>query len=173
MSRSVPILFVAVVVLAACAVGCAGPAESGNRSGTRASGAAVRDAALPVRLCLPLDADTVAALSRGDTRLALDLRNRRPSDRYSAPFVLSLLQPDGSRWQAHSFGMQPDVRDGAHAAPQRFLVDLREARWAPNARGEVCFELAREAEADADATPQAASRMDVALGWRSVVAPAP
>ncbi len=167
MSRSVPILFVAVVVLAACAVGCAGPAVSG----TRASGKAVRDAVLPVRLCLPLDVATVAALSRGDTRLALELRNRRPSDRYSAPFVLSLLQPDGSRRQVHGFGMQPDVRDGAGAAPQRFLVDLREARLAPNARGEVCFELAREAVAGA--VPQAAPRMDVTLEWRSVVAPAP
>jgi hypothetical protein len=147
------------VVIGALAAGCAGTAASGNGKPS----ASLRDVGLPATLCLELDTRTAAAVSRGDIRLQIHVRNRIASHRYGEALTLSLLQADGRRSPVHTFGMQPDRLERGRAVLQRFQVALRETRLIPDAHGNVCFELAAQTPAS---LPDAAAHLDVALRWQ-------
>lgn len=149
-------------IIGALAAGCAGTAVSG----TGKSPASLRDVGLPATLCLSLDARTAAAVSRGDIRLQIEVRNRIASNRYGSALTLSQVQADGRRYPVHTFGMQPDRLERGRVAPQRFQAALREIRLVPDARGVVCFELASETPAQ---LPDSAAHLDVALRWQPAV----
>ncbi len=153
------------VFIGALAAGCAGTAVSGTGKPT----ATLRDVGLPATLCLGVDARTVAAVSRGDIRLQIEVRNRIASNRYGGALTLSLLHASGRRSPVHTFGMQPDRLERGRVAPQRFQVALRETRLVADERGVVCFELASERSAD---LPDAAAHLDVALRWQPVASDA-
>lgn len=147
------------VVIGALMAGCAGNATSG----TGMHAASLRDVDLPAALCLGLDTRTAAAVSRGDIRLQIQIRNRIAASRYGDALTLSLLQADGRRSPVHTFGMQPDRLERGRVMPQRFHVALREIRLVPDAHGNVCFELAAETSTS---RPDAAAHLDVALRWQ-------
>jgi hypothetical protein len=154
--------FLSSAVIGALAAGCAGTAVSG----TGKTVASLRDVGLPATLCLGLDARTAAAVSRGDMRLQIEVRNRIASNRYGGALTLSLLQADGRRLPVHTFGMQPDRLERGRVAPQRFQAALRETRLVADTDSRVCFELATETPAPLS---DAAAHLDVALRWQPAV----
>ena len=118
-------------------------------------------AELPVRLCLAPGAPARSSAARGDAAMQLALRNGVPSDRYSAPFTLSLI--DGAqRRPLLTFGMQPDHVEGGRAQPQRFRVPLRDVPLRPDPRGRLCFELDVAPEASAQAP---GATLEISLRW--------
>lgn len=159
MSRPPLSRFFTSAVIGALAAGCAGTAVSGTGKPT----ATLRDVGLPATLCLGVDARAADAVTRGDIRLQIEVRNRIASNRYGGALKLSLLQADGRRSPVHTFGMQPDRLERGRVAPQRFQVALRETRLVADARGLVCFELAPETPAPLS---DAAAHLDVALRWQ-------
>lgn len=137
--------------------------------GRDAATARARYADLPVRLCLAPGAHALADSARGDAAMLLALRNGVPSDRYSAPFTLSLI--DGAqRRPLLAFGMQPDHVEGGRAQPQRFRIPLRDVPLRPDPRGRLCFELDAELGAELDAAPEASApdpgaTLEISLRW--------
>ncbi len=127
------------------------------------------EAGFPVRLCLPLDAATRAAVSRGDTRLDIALRHRAPRLRYSPAFRVAVVDASGVRQEIHAFGMQPDVVERGRPAAQRFAVDLRGVRLMPDARGRACFEIERNADAAGAGGEPAA--MELSIRWHPMRSP--
>lgn len=133
--------------------------------GRDAATARARYADLPVRLCLAPGAHALADSARGDAAMLLALRNGVPSDRYSAPFTLSLI--DGAqRRPLLAFGMQPDHVEGGRAQPQRFRIPLRDVPLRPDPRGRLCFELDAELDAAPEASaPDPGATLEISLRW--------
>lgn len=157
-----PLCFATVAALAA---GCTQAAQADKHQvGMHETSTVVRYGGLPARLCLPADADIVATVARGETRLSLQLRNRTPSSRYSPAFHLLLIDHGSVRRPLETFGMQVDHVEHGNAAPQRFLFDLRDAGLMPDADGKVCFEVERDSDAEV-ATPVDA-QLEITLGWQ-------
>lgn len=122
----------------------------------------LQDIALPITLCLELNAATATAVARGDTRLRIDIRNRVLSHSYTSALTLSLLHSDGRRSLIHTFGMQPDQIEDRRALAQYFQIALHDVALTPNAQGQVCFELAEEPTTP---TTDKKSHKDVSIYW--------
>ncbi len=163
-ARILPLLCVSV--LATLAASCTHAAQADAHEASTL----VRYAELPARLCLTLDAETIAATARGDTRLWLQLRNRTPASKYSPAFQLMLVG-NGGRRLLESFGMQVDHVERGNAGPQRFLFDVSDAELAPDVDGKVCFEVERDGNANDAVNTDA--QLEIAIRWQSIHASVP
>src|SRR6185295_17435427 len=91
---------------------CAFAATSPERPATPSS-ILITYEKLPVRLCVPVAAETWNTLRSGDTRLILRLQNQKPSTRYSPAFQLSRVAPEpqvppAAADEIEQFSMHPD-----------------------------------------------------------------
>lgn len=124
-----------------------------------------QDLSLPATLCLELDTKTAAAVSYGDTRLQIEIRNHVASPTYSGALMLFMLRNDEQPLLIHSFGMQPDRLEHGRAEPQSFQVALNDIRLTPDASGSVCFELT---EQDSLHSKNNSRLRDIEIRWQPV-----
>lgn len=141
-----------VLALAACAFGATPPPARPAAP----SSVMTTFRQLPVRLCVPVAAESWEALRRGDTRLVLHLQNQKPSNRYSPSFQVSRVESDSQAPPAateviQQFSMHPDppARESGPPNPQHFSIDLRKHLPEGESPATLCFEVGIEKSEDA------------------------
>jgi hypothetical protein len=105
--------------------------------------------ASPMRQCTRYDAATLAALARGDKRLAVVVGAYDVPSPASSSIVVSVVGEGGSREEVARFAVHPQRSFGAAAEPQRFLVSLEGHRALMHEGAPVCIEVAFAAPAGA------------------------
>jgi hypothetical protein len=106
-------------------------------------------AASPMRQCARYDAATLAALARGDKRLAVVVGAYDVPSPASSSIVVSVVGEGGSREEVARFAVHPERSFGAAAEPQRFLVSLEGHRALLRKDAPVCIEVGFAASAGA------------------------
>jgi hypothetical protein len=145
-------LLLSLLLVAVCALAKPGPGEPMAVSSRILT--SYRD--MPVRLCVPMQAEDWTALRGGAARLVLHIQNLVPSRFYSRTYQVSLVgTAEPRRVPVDQLSTQPDnaPHGGGPPGPQNFAIDLHGHLPAAPEPATLCLEVGADPQGGNDTEP--------------------